>query len=82
MADAQNCIKDMLIKFHWKRMFFTCGSMKAFCLVWAIGGSEMLVGTVMASGESVHIYVKFGIRKPILKFKVNIVSCDVKIPNF
>ena len=45
-------------------MFFILGSVKGFCSVWAIGGSEMLVGTVMLSGVKVYVIMKkFGIQK-------------------
>ena len=39
-------------------MFLLLDLQRDSCSVWTIGVSGMLVGTVMTSGESLHIYVK------------------------
>ena len=60
--------------------FLPLDPQRDFCLVWAIGGSEMLVGTVMASGAKVYVFIWN--LKTNFEVQNKIVFCDVKIPKF
>ena len=53
---THNCLEDMLKNLHGNGDVHTLGSMKGFSSVWTMGVSEMLVGTVMTSGERVYVF--------------------------